>query len=314
MNPPWSVIFLTTLIGMGQGLFLALYAGEVYYFFSVSNGNPVQMSLMGSALVLALLGLGLIASIFHLGRPERAWRAVSQWRTSWLSREVIALLLFLIIVLVWGGIKLTPYGAEGNLFGFLIGLLAAVLAIFLYICTAMIYVAIKCIKEWHTPLTVVNYLLLGLASGLTLAVLLSSHFQSDMVSIYINWAVFFMTLAFMSSVLSLYRNANLHKDAEFNTALGVKTGSIRHISSSKVERSFGAHEFFHRASLNAVFWLKIFFPIAAFLLPMAFISASLIYGDGMLITAVIIQYVGLLAERWLFFAQVKHPQNIYQQP
>ncbi|MGB5678459.1 MAG: sulfite dehydrogenase subunit SoeC, partial [Gammaproteobacteria bacterium] len=89
MHPAFSVIFLTTLIGVGQGLFLALYTGQLY---SVVNVLPVQDSDsfygLGSLLALVFLVGGLIASVFHLGRPERAWRTATQWRSSWLSREV----------------------------------------------------------------------------------------------------------------------------------------------------------------------------------------------------------------------------------
>ena len=91
MHPAFSVIFLTTLIGAGQGLFLALYTGQLY---SLANLLPVQSEsfyALGSLTSMVLLIGGLVASVFHLGRPERAWRAATQWRTSWLSREVIAL-------------------------------------------------------------------------------------------------------------------------------------------------------------------------------------------------------------------------------
>ena len=103
MKPPFSVIFLTTLIGIGQGLFLALYTGQLYSFFGLL---PVQDSrtfyAMGSALSLVFLGVGLFASFFHLGHPERAWRSAAMWRTSWLSREVIVLPAFMGCVFLYG--------------------------------------------------------------------------------------------------------------------------------------------------------------------------------------------------------------------
>ena len=90
MHPAFSVIFLTTLIGVGQGLFLALYTGQLY---SVVKVLPVQDSASfygtGSAIAVAFLAAGLFASFFHLGHPERGWRAASQWRTSWLSRPIL---------------------------------------------------------------------------------------------------------------------------------------------------------------------------------------------------------------------------------
>ena len=100
MHPAFSVIFLTTLIGAGQGLFMALVTGQVY---SLANLLAPQDSVellcaWAACCVTLLLVLGLVAAVFHLGKPSyfltRAWRGMSQWRTSWLSRELIALPVF----------------------------------------------------------------------------------------------------------------------------------------------------------------------------------------------------------------------------
>src|SRR6186997_1050399 len=100
MNPALSVVFLTTLSGLGQGLFAMVVLGHVL-------GARPRFLLLGSLIALLLALLGLVASFFHLGRPERAWRAIAQYRTSWLSREVIALPLFMgLVALYWLGVKL----------------------------------------------------------------------------------------------------------------------------------------------------------------------------------------------------------------
>ena len=96
MRPALSVILLTTLIGAGQGLFLALVAVEVFF----KEGKIFFVG--GAAASLVLLAAGLAASFFHLGRPERAWRSAAKWRTSWLSREVIVLPAFMAVVFPWG--------------------------------------------------------------------------------------------------------------------------------------------------------------------------------------------------------------------
>src|SRR5438445_13125430 len=102
MNPPFSVIFLTTLIGMGQGLFLALYGEQVYLSLTQAGIAPFNFFFLVSACIaLCLSGLGLIASFFHLGHPERAWRSATCWRTSWLSREVIALPMFMLFIFIY---------------------------------------------------------------------------------------------------------------------------------------------------------------------------------------------------------------------
>ena len=83
MHPALSVILLTTLIGVGQGLFLALYTGQVYSLAHLLEPQDSQsFYAVGSALSLVFLVAGLIASFFHLGHPERAWRSIARWRTS----------------------------------------------------------------------------------------------------------------------------------------------------------------------------------------------------------------------------------------
>src|SRR3970040_2150901 len=97
MRPAWSVLLLTTLIGAGQGLFLALFAAEL------AGAGGSTLFVPGAALALGMLGAGLVASFFHLGHPERAWRSAAMWRTSWLSREVIVLPAFMAAAAAWGG-------------------------------------------------------------------------------------------------------------------------------------------------------------------------------------------------------------------
>ncbi len=102
MHPAFSVVFLTTLIGAGQGLFLGLFTVESYAAFGLLPPQSNGFYASGSAIAFVLLVLGLIASFFHLGRPERAWRSATKWRTSWLSREVIVLPVFMGTVFLYG--------------------------------------------------------------------------------------------------------------------------------------------------------------------------------------------------------------------
>lgn len=320
MNPAFSVIILTILIGAAQGLFLALYTGEVYGFVGiVSGGNPPQMRLVGALLVVVLMVMGLFASVFHLGRPERAWRAATQWRTSWLSREVIVLPAFTLMAAVWGGM----YILKGNTLltglrgievylSLIVGSFAAILAVLLFICTGMIYAAIKCIQEWSTPLTVVNYLFLGLASGFVLATALARHFESPITTVYVAWALFFILVAMSTRLFSLYRNARIKHKSTTGTALGVRDPKIHLISQDAKGVSFNVHEFFHHTSPQFMLLIKVFFPIATFVLPFFLIVIGWASGGTRMLTAACaIQFLGLLAERWLFFAQANHPQNTY---
>ena len=141
MHPAFSVIFLTTLIGAGQGLFLALYTAQVYAAFNLLPAqDPVRFYALGSLVALLLLVAGLGASFLHLGRPERAWRSAAMWRTSWLSREVIALPACMGAVAAWGlahysgwNPTLFMLGSLGVDLSFLIGAAATVLCFALFV-------------------------------------------------------------------------------------------------------------------------------------------------------------------------------------
>ncbi|MDH5611304.1 MAG: dimethyl sulfoxide reductase anchor subunit [Gammaproteobacteria bacterium] len=323
MHPAFSVIFLTTLIGAGQGLFLALYTGQLY---SVFNLVPVQDSHTfygyGSLLALIFLALGLLASFFHLGHPERAWRSAAKWKTSWLSREVIVLPSFMAMTFIYG---LTHFiGFNPVLFTIsdvfvvtltlLVGFLATGLAFLLFLCTAMIYACIKFLQEWATPLTVVNYTLLGSASGFTLATVFAAYAGTQLVSFYAGWAIILTAIAFITRVASLIRNARIKPKSTMTSAIGIRHTKIQQKSRGFMAGSFNTREYFHNASEALFKSIKWIFPLLVFVLPILILSSGMSTNSFVIFAmAFVIQYAGLIAERWFFFAQANHPQNLYYQ-
>ncbi len=323
MHPAFSVIFLTTLIGIGQGLFLALYTGQVY---SLAKLLPAQDSqgfyALGSFVALVFLVAGLVASFFHLGHPERAWRAVTQWRTSWLSREVIILpmfmgLVFLYTVVHFFGFTQPLFTIAGTLpvdLSLLIGLLASIVAFALYVCTAMIYASLKFLKEWYTPLTVINYTFLGLASGFMLAAAFSAYKQIDLVAFFGTWAVIFTMIAAIGRVASLIRNRKLRHNFDLSSAIGVRHQQMTQQSQGFLGGSFNTREFFHHKPEGYVNSVRRLFLLLVFIVPVLLIATAYFLESEIIpIAAFVFQYVGLIAERWYFFAEAKHPQNMYYQ-
>ncbi|MGA7984399.1 MAG: DmsC/YnfH family molybdoenzyme membrane anchor subunit [Burkholderiales bacterium] len=295
MRPALSVILLTTLIGAGQGLFLALALVEV--FFNAGKAFYV----FGAVIALTLLAAGLIASFFHLGHPERAWRSAAKWRTSWLSREVIVLPAFMAAVFAWGA---------AHWFGWPTLALAAaatVLAIALYVCTAMIYACLPFLQEWHSPLTLVNYLVLGCASGFTLAAAYSSCVAPRLAAALTAGALCWTLLGFATRGASLARNARLKARSNLQSAIGVKHPRIVQKAQGAIAGSFNTREFFHGRGPGRLRTVKWLFLVGAFVLP-----AALLIG-GFPTLAFIVQFAGLMVERWFFFAQANHPQNLYYQ-
>lgn len=287
MRPAFSVILFTTLCGAGQGLFIAAYAVEA--------GPPFRRTAFALAALLA--AAGLVASFFHLGRVRPAWRAMSQWRTSWLSREVIALPGFI------AGAALCFFFAGHRL------LETAVLALCLalFVCTAMIYACLKFLQEWATPLTVANFFLLGCASGFTLAAALAAVLAPELARFYAQYGMALTMLAGAFRIASLVRNNRLKPRSTLQSAIGVDAPRVRQVSQGFTAGAFNTHEFFHGASASALGGVRWGFLLLAFAVPV------LLLGLGFLGAAFAIQYVGLLMERWYFFAEAKHPQNLYYQ-
>ena len=310
MQPAFSVIFLTTLIGAAQGLFLALFGTELLNLGELSQTDSQRFLVSGSVVALILSVLGLIASFFHLGHPERAWRSAAMWRTSWLSREVIALPLFMLGVFLYAGAHALGWSTTR-----LVGAGAALACIALFVCTAMIYASVRFLQEWASPLTLINYLLMGCASGLMLATLLAAlSGMSALIQPYALTATALTLLAWVTRSISLMRNARLKPKSTLQSAIGIKHPHIVQKSQGFMGGSFNTREFFHGRSPELLLTVKWGFLLLAFPLPLLFMSLGVIASSKeMLVIAFITQYFGLMAERWFFFAQANHPQNLYYQ-
>ena len=297
MRPSFSVLFLTTLIGAGQGLFIALFLSELLAPAAVN----AEFLIGGTAIVLVLCGLGLIASFFHLGHPERAWRSAMMWRTSWLSREVIALPAFMGAAFVYGVAHWSGFGHT-----LAIGAAGSLLAIVLFVCTGMIYAAIKVLKEWAHPLTLVNFALLGTASGVTLAAAYAGFTAPDLAMPLAQAAFVLTVFGALMRGASLWRNATLTPTSTMQTAIGIRHPRIVQKAQGAMGGSYNTKEYFHGKSISFVRGVLVTLVLGAFVLPLMLVLA-------VPLLAFVVQYVGLLAERWYFFAEAQHPQNLYYQ-
>ena len=267
------------------------------------------------------MGAGLLASFFHLGRPERAWRTATMWRTSWLAREVIVLPAFMASVALYGALHLfspAALPAPGSAFAvdasLAAGVLGTLLAFALFACTGMIYACLRFLAEWHTPLTLVNFTLLGMASGFTLATGLAAVSTPQHVGFLAAWAVVLTVLGAAARLMSLRRNARLKPLSTVQSAIGVKHPAIAQKSQGFMGSSFNTREFFHRASTQRLRLVKHGFVWLAFVAPPLLLLGGRNQASiALLLAAFAVQYAGLLAERWFFFAQARHPQNLYYQ-
>ena len=309
MHPAFSVIFLTTLIGVGQGLFVALVSADIAARAGWIAAPAPLFFVAGSVISIAFLAAGLLASFAHLGRPERAWRAAAMWRTSWLSREVIVLPAFMGVVFAYGAMHYA--GADGTLAVAGVGL---VLCLALFICTGMIYACIKFLQEWATSLTIVSFILLGLASGFTFAAAFAVFTAPELAATFGRCAIVLTALGLANRIATLVRNARIRPRSTLQTAIGVKHPKIEQKSQGFMGGSFNTREFFHGKAAGVVKAVKWGFLLLAFPVPAVLLAAGIAAGaPALMAAAFVVQYAGLIAERWFFFAQARHPQNLYYQ-
>ncbi|MCW5256701.1 DMSO reductase [Verminephrobacter aporrectodeae subsp. tuberculatae] len=304
MNPAFSVVIFTTIAGAAQGLVVVLALARL-------AGMAVGPSFISIALIVAeaMLLIGLGASFGHLGRPERAWRAAMMWRTSWLSREVIVLPTFIAIVALWW------LALRNGIDGALLPLAAIVVALLLWYCTAMIYACLRFIQEWAQPLTLVNFTLIGLSSGLILASAMAVPWsQPQLLRVTGPAALAVTVIAWITRTLALRRNASLKHKSTLQTATGIRAPNLVQQSMGMSAGSFNTREFFHHAGLLALKNVKLALIVLGFALPTALLLWGVIAASGLaFVLALLVQVPGLVADRWFFFAQAKHPQNLYYQ-
>jgi DMSO reductase anchor subunit len=306
MHPAPSVIVFTSLSGAGYGLLFLIGALTGTSLLPESR----WFAFFGIGLALGSATLGLLSSTFHLGRPERAWRAFSQWRSSWLSREGIFSMATFAPALLLGGI----WFFAGERLAW-IGWLAAALSVATIYCTAMIYASLKPVPRWHNARVPLNYLLLALMSGCLLLNGLLALFFAPAPAI----ACFTLLVIGAAAVCKFaywhwIDSAATTSTSESATGLGA-LGKVRLLEAPHSEENYLMREMGHviarkhagplrGISLALGFALPLLLTLLAMVWPgwPAIIATGLAAGFGML---------GILVERWLFFAEAKHAVTLY---
>ena len=303
MHPAYSVILFTTASGAGYGLLALL--GLVG--FNHGQASSVAFALVSVFVALALITVGLLSSTFHLGHPERAWRALSQWRSSWLSREGLAALATyvpaLLFAAVWSGLVDAP-----NWIGPL-GLITATLCALTVFTTGMIYRSLRTIRAWHQPLTVPVYLVLALATGATLITAIATlfgRFQPFQVILGVAALLLAMLLKFLYwRAVDAMPPAHTMNDATGLGRIGdVSQWEVPHTSENYIQKEMGyAVARKHAAKLRKLVFLLLAAAILLMLLALLAPVVSLL--------AVVAALSAAVVERWLFFAEARHVVTLF---
>ena len=256
---------------------------------------------------------GLASSVFHLGRPERALRAFSQWRSSWLSREGVLAVLTLLLAGVFG-IGWVFFGATQGLIG-LCGILAAGLAAATIYCTGMIYASLKPIHQWHNHWVVPNYLVLALMSGCLILDFLIRLWSARYAAIALLTSIVVLGAWWMKErYWRLIDTTSARSTVASATSLGSR-GGVHMLEPPHTEENYLLKEMGFRIARKHRMRLRRIARLAGFAVPaVASVSGLMLGGMAGGILAglgVVSAALGLIAERWLFFAEAKHTVVLY---
>ena len=286
MHPAPSVIFFTTFSGLGFGLLACLGLGApdvtgwvAFAFFAIAYAMAVG---------------GLLASTFHLGRPERAVKAFTQWRSSWLSREAWSAVAALIVMALYGAGLVFLETRWG-----LLGLIGTVLSLATVFTTSMIYTQLKTIPRWHIPLTPIMFLSISVAGG----ALLSGQIMIAIFLLLVAGTVQIMTWVMGDKAFD-------RSGTTLATATGLGTaGGVRAFEPPHTGTNYLLREFVHVVGRKHASKLRVIALVLMVVIPVLLLIAP--FSHFLALLAVLSHIAGVLTARWLFFAEAEHVVGLY---
>ncbi|MDB2514025.1 dimethyl sulfoxide reductase anchor subunit [Alphaproteobacteria bacterium] len=299
MRPAWSIIFFTSISGLGFGLASWLVLGFV------NLAEPQHLLLVGLG-TMALIAAGLLSSTLHLGHPERAWRALTQWRSSWLSREGVLAVLALAALALWG----LYYARHGMPPLWANALLVGLMLLTVY-ATSMIYASLRTVARWHHPLTPVCYLMFAASSGL-LAILWVLALLGQPVTASLSLAAMLAVAAAWGVKIIWWQLAGASgSGSSLATATGLGgLGEVRSIMPPHTSENYLQHEMGFVVARKHAAQLRVLALLAGGLLPVSLLFL-LAPTAAVLAAVVLLHMAGVFVERWLFFAEAKHSVTLY---
>lgn len=318
MHPAFSVLIFSTLSGAGYGL---LFWSAVLALTGGPRPQPLPL-LVATLLGLTLVSIGLVSSLFHLGKPQRAWRAFSQWRTSWLSREgvvavatyVPALLLAALLWLEYLDPTSFVFSVRPSLLVMVVCVALAASAMVTVTCTAMIYASLTPIPAWRHRLVVPVYLLFALCSG---GLMLMALAPQDSARLGKGAALVAMALLVMLWLMKWRYWRDIDRaslPATRGAAVGLPRRTVSVFERPHTEANYITREMAFVVARRHATWLRRVAVLLFALLPLLCMLAvwlSPLHATPWFAIAAASAIGGAFVERWLFFAEARHMVTLY---
>lgn len=308
MHPAYSVIFFTTATGAGYGLLALFGIAAAFGLLPAERAFAITAAAAAYALIVG----GLLSSTFHLGRPERAWRALTQWRSSWLSREGI------LAIAAFGPTGLFLFGwvvraDTGGIYA-LAGMLGAALCGLTVYATSMIYGSLRTVRAWSNPWVTPGYFAWSLATGALLANALIHGFGVALEFDVVAMAGLVLAAIVKAAYWRSIDTQGSDSTPESATGLG-HLGAVRLLDPPHTGSNFLMTEMGYVVARRHAAKLRRIVYIAGLAAPMILTVAAML-STGFLppvaaALAVLSGAIGVVVERWLFFAEAKHVVTLY---
>jgi DMSO reductase anchor subunit len=302
VHPAFSVIFFTVSSGAGFGLFALLYLADA---LKLGGGLSLHQVFVGGAIALFLIIAGLLSSLGHLANPKNAWRAFSRWRTSWLSREGVFSVAFFPFAFGYVGLAFLDIAGTDGL-RLTLGAIATLLAWITVFSTSMIYACLKTIRQWNTPLVPANYLALGHFTGALILMLVAGSGTAELTPYFYVTLALLVAAAVLKGIYYFWIGAPVVAST-INTATGFTRAQVKLFDAGHTHGTFLTQEFGFKVARKFAMALRVFVFMAGFAIPLVLLVNA---GTATVLMAVI-AIAGVLAERWLFFAEARHVVNLY---
>ncbi|MEM1160415.1 MAG: DmsC/YnfH family molybdoenzyme membrane anchor subunit [Pseudomonadota bacterium] len=299
MHPPPSMIVFTVLTGLGLGLMATIGLGL--------GGQGTLFGWIAVPVTMVITAAGGAASLGHLGRPDRAWRAFTQWRSSWLSREAVLMLAAMSVFFVYACLWLLL-----DLRLAVLGWLVAALAIATIYSTAMIYAQLRTVPRWSGTPTPWLFLALGSAGGLIANGALAGLTGTSGPGW---WVLAALIIAAGTSIWWTQQAAGARRNlngSTMETATGLTgRGEVRMLEPPHTGTNYLLREMAYQVGRARAFRLRQIGALLGFILPLVLVLISFGLGGWVLVLALLCHVAGVLALRWLFFAEAEHVQALY---
>lgn len=309
MRPDLSLVLLLVLSGAGQGVFIFLVIFDL--LSQLTGGLPSYIFYTLGAASALLSIVGMTASMTHLGNPQRGYKAILKWKSSWLSREALSMGAFISSLILYLAAYALALSTDSRL---IIGFVGILSAFALYLSSAMLYVKIRFIKEWSNEFTVINFMLFGVTSGGAVIYAIFSAFNLNS-QLFINFLIFLTIVSMASKTLTYIFNSSIYTPYNTKHALNINSANINLISTGTSYEHYNTKEYSFNISPQSVKIQQTAVFLLAFILPLCiwifYAMSSKLPNPLLAIAAMASMFAGLVIERKLFFIQGNHLQNIY---